>query len=114
MKYVSRISVAALAALVTVSPLAPPANVARASTAARQPGQNLQASDALRRGRDLLKRGKSDQALPLLEAALRLYTQGNSLRGLAATHDALGDLYARQGQFARAVPHYREAFDKFA
>ncbi|HEY9282537.1 MAG TPA: CHAT domain-containing protein, partial [Pyrinomonadaceae bacterium] len=94
-------------------PLAAPAR-ANTAAAAQQPGQNLQASDALRRGRDLLKRGKSDQALPLLETALRLYTQNNSLRGLAATHDALGDLYTRQGQFPRAVPHYREAFEKFA
>jgi CHAT domain-containing protein len=115
MKYSTRIAVTTLAALVALSPLAPLGAVARANTAtAQQPGQNVQASDALRRGRGLLKRGKSDQALPLLETARRLYTQANSLRGLAATNDALGDLYARQGQFSRAVPHYREAFEKFA
>jgi CHAT domain-containing protein/tetratricopeptide (TPR) repeat protein len=115
MKYSTRIGGAAAAFLVALSPLAPLATVARANAAAaQQPGQNLQATDALRRGRELLKRGKSDQALPLLETALRLYTQNNSLRGLAATHDALGDLYTRQGQFSRAVPHYREAAEKFA
>ncbi|HLL75271.1 MAG TPA: CHAT domain-containing protein [Pyrinomonadaceae bacterium] len=114
MKTSTRIVGTALALLVALTPLAPRASAARANTAAQQPGQNLQATDALRRGRELLKRGKSDQALPLLETAQRLYTQANSLRGLAATHDALGDLYARQGQFSRAVPHYRDAFEKFA
>jgi CHAT domain-containing protein/tetratricopeptide (TPR) repeat protein len=111
MKYSTRIAVTALATLVALAPFGA---VARANATAQQPGQNLQAQDALRRGRELLKRGKSDQALPLLETALRLHTQANSLRGLAATHDALGDLYARQGQFSRAVPHYRDAFEKFA
>jgi CHAT domain-containing protein/tetratricopeptide (TPR) repeat protein len=117
MKYSTRTAGAALvAALVALSPLAPLASAARANAAAgaQQAGQGLQATDALRRGRELLKRGKGDQALPLLETALRLYTQSNSLRGLAATHDALGDLYARQGQYSRAVPHYRDAFEKFA
>ncbi len=97
-----------LAQLVWLAPL--PAATAQPPS----PQQSLQATDALRRGRDLLKRGRSDEALPLLEAALKLYLLSGSTRGQAAAHDALGDLYARQGQPSRALPHYREAYEHFA
>jgi CHAT domain-containing protein/tetratricopeptide (TPR) repeat protein len=109
MKLRTRLVSLSLASLVALAP-APAAVTAQVPS----PQQNVQATDALRRGRDLLKRGRSDEALPLLEAALKLYAASGSTRGQAAAHDALGDLYARQGQSARALPHYREAYEKFA
>jgi CHAT domain-containing protein len=89
------------------------AAVARAASGASEPQQGEQATEALRHGRALLKRGRADQALPLLENALKLYQQASAPRGEAAAHDALGDLYARQGQYARALTHYKDAHAKF-
>src|SRR5437868_7981398 len=83
-------------------------------TSAQQPqrpgasGQQLEFADALKQGRALLKRGKADQALPLLETALKLATDANHPREAAAAHDALGDLYAREGQYETALKHYQE------
>ncbi|MFN2596810.1 MAG: CHAT domain-containing protein [Pyrinomonadaceae bacterium] len=82
--------------------------------AAEPPQQGAQAADALRQGRALLKRGRADQALPLLEQALKLYAAASDARGEAAAHDTLGDLYTRQGQYARALDHYKQAREKFA
>ncbi|HEX8162751.1 MAG TPA: CHAT domain-containing tetratricopeptide repeat protein [Pyrinomonadaceae bacterium] len=101
------ISLACAVALATAS-LAP-----RAALAAPDPQQAAQATDALRQGRALLKRGRADQALPLLETALKLYTEAGAPRGQAAAHDALGDLYARQGQYARALDHFKKARESF-
>ncbi|PYS92754.1 MAG: hypothetical protein DMF64_07810 [Acidobacteria bacterium] len=84
-------------------------------TSAQQPqrpgasGQQLEFADALKQGRALLKRGKADQALPLLETALKLATDANHPREAAAAHDALGDLYAREGQYETALKHYQDA-----
>jgi CHAT domain-containing protein len=68
---------------------------------------------ALVQGRSLLKRGNAEQALVSLEQALKLYTQANDAKGSAATRDALGDLYSRQGQYDPARLHYQEANKSF-
>jgi tetratricopeptide (TPR) repeat protein len=70
-----------------------------------------QAASALQEGRRLLKRGKADQALGLLQTALNLYTATNNKRGIAAAHNELGDLYLRQGQNKTALDHYQQAYD---
>ncbi len=68
---------------------------------------------ALSRGRALLKQGHADQAIGYLEAALNLYTQTNNPRGMAASEDALGDLYLVQGQNTVALAHYQKAYQSF-
>ncbi len=68
---------------------------------------------ALAQGRGFLKRGNAEQALGALEQALKLYTQANDAKGIAASQDALGDLYSRQGQYAVALAHYQEANKSF-
>ncbi len=75
--------------------------------------QTDQAGAALRQGRRLLKRGQSDQALIQLRTALNLYTSAKNNSGIAATHNELGDLYLRQGQFQVALDNYQEALDGF-
>lgn len=79
-------------------------------TGAQQQGD---ASTALSRGRTLLKQGHADQALGYLQTALDGYTQTNNQRGIAAAHDALGDLYLVQGQYSVALDHYQKAYDAF-
>ncbi|MDX6444024.1 MAG: hypothetical protein QOH71_1098 [Blastocatellia bacterium] len=71
------------------------------------------AGTALSRGRALLKQGHADQALGYLESALNLYTQTNNPRGIAASEDALGDLYLIQGQNTVALAHYQKAYQSF-
>ncbi|HVS81845.1 MAG TPA: CHAT domain-containing tetratricopeptide repeat protein, partial [Pyrinomonadaceae bacterium] len=75
--------------------------------------QQTDASAALSRGRALLKQGHADQALGYLEDALKLFTQSNSRRGVAAAEDGLGDLYMIQGQYKVALDHYRSAYEAF-
>ncbi|MFN2531725.1 MAG: CHAT domain-containing protein [Pyrinomonadaceae bacterium] len=77
------------------------------------PQQAGQASEALKRGRHLLKRGHADQALPELQLALNLYTTAKNNGGIAAAHNELGDLYLRQGQYPVALDHYEKALDGF-
>jgi len=72
-----------------------------------------QASTALHEGRRLLKRGQADKALIQLRNALNLYTAAKNNSGMAATHNELGDLYMRQGQYQIALDHYQKAFDGF-
>jgi tetratricopeptide (TPR) repeat protein len=71
-------------------------------------------STSLARGRVLLKQGHADQALPLLESALKDFTQANNARGIAAAEDALGDLYLVQGQYKVSLEHYQKAYQAFA
>ena len=71
------------------------------------------AHQALSQGRQLLKRGHADQALVQLQKALQLFTASNNVSGMAATHNELGDLYLRQGQYAVALEHYQKAFEGF-
>ena len=70
-------------------------------------------SSALSTGRSLLKQGHADQALNHLQTALTLYTQANNQRGIAATRDALGDLYLIQGQYKVALEHFEKAYEAF-
>jgi len=70
-------------------------------------------STSLSRGRQLLKQGHADQALPLLESALSGFTSSNNARGIAAAQDALGDLYMIQGQYKVALDHYQKAYQSF-
>jgi CHAT domain-containing protein len=70
-------------------------------------------SAALSRGRTMLRQGHADQALGYLETALNLYTQTNNPRGIAATEDALGDLYMIQGQYKVALEHFQKAYQSF-
>jgi CHAT domain-containing protein/tetratricopeptide (TPR) repeat protein len=86
-------------------PTPPPPNVAPLQASGRA---------ALLQGRLLLKRGNAEQALVSLEQALKHYTQANDAKGSAATRDALGDLYSRQGQYDVARNHYQEATKSFA
>jgi len=72
-----------------------------------------QAGQALKQGRVLLKRGKADQALASLQNALNLFKAANNSKGVAASNDALGDLYVRQGQYAVALKYYQSAHDAF-
>jgi CHAT domain-containing protein/tetratricopeptide (TPR) repeat protein len=67
----------------------------------------------LREGRRLLKRGKADEALGQLQAALKLYTAAKNNHGIAAANNELGDLYLRQGQYNVALDHYQRALDGF-
>ena len=68
---------------------------------------------SLSRGRTLLRQGHADQALGLLETAQKLYTQANNPRGIAASEDALGDLFIIQGQYKVALDHYQKAYQAF-
>src|SRR5215208_3388202 len=71
------------------------------------------AGTALREGRRLLKRGHADKALIQLRNALNLYTAAKNNSGIAATHNELGDLYLRQGQYQIALDNYQNALDGF-
>jgi CHAT domain-containing protein/tetratricopeptide (TPR) repeat protein len=90
---------------ISVNPSAP--------LAAPTQGDKAQAGQALKQGRALLKRGKSDLALERLQTALKLFKQSNSPKGEAAANDALGDLYMRQGQYGVALNYYQGAHDAF-
>lgn len=80
---------------------------------AQQQPQPTDFATAINQGRALLKRGQADEALPLFETALKLATAANRPRDVAVAHDALGDLYERQGQYETALTHYQQARDGF-
>ena len=48
-----------------------------------------------------------------LRNALNLYTAAKNSSGVAATHNELGDLYLRQGQYPVALDNYQKALDGF-
>jgi CHAT domain-containing protein/tetratricopeptide (TPR) repeat protein len=75
--------------------------------------QSGQAAAALKQGRMLLQRGQSDQALVSLQNALNLFKAAGDSKGVAATNDALGDLYVRQGQYSVAITYYQSAHDAY-
>ncbi|PYS91278.1 MAG: hypothetical protein DMF64_12680 [Acidobacteria bacterium] len=78
----------------------------------QQPSQQItQAEWSLKQGQSLLRRNHADQSLPLFESALKQFTDAGDEVGAAATHDALGDVYIRQGQYELALPHYQTAAD---
>src|SRR6201991_3089793 len=93
--------------------LAPVTSLVSASTAAAYVQQTDSAGAALREGRKLLKRGRADQALVQLRNALNLYTAAKNSSGMAATHNEVGDLYLRQGQYPVALENYQKALDGF-
>jgi CHAT domain-containing protein len=72
-----------------------------------------QATATLRQGQALLRRNQADQSLPLLESALKQFDNTGDQVGAAAAHDALGDVYIRQGQYELALPHYQAAADAY-
>src|SRR5438094_327303 len=76
--------------------------------------QQTDPNSSLSRGRTLLRQGHADQAIGYLETALNQFAQSNNSRGIAAAHDALGDLYMIQGQYAVALDHYKKAYEAFA
>jgi CHAT domain-containing protein/tetratricopeptide (TPR) repeat protein len=80
-----------------------------ATSVTTAPLQADQARASLDQGRKLLKRGKADQALGLLEQALKGFTAASDQKGIAVAEDALGDLYNRQGQYSVALDHYQKA-----
>lgn len=86
---------------------------AEAGYTALNPEPQSDPSTSLARGRALLKQGHADQALALLESALKDFTQTNNTRGIAASEDALGDLYLIQGQYKVALDHYQKAYQTF-
>jgi CHAT domain-containing protein/predicted negative regulator of RcsB-dependent stress response len=94
--------------------MAPLTLPARANPAASYVQQTDQAGAALREGRKLLKRGRADQALIQLRNALNLYTAAKNNSGVAATHNELGDLYLRQGQYQVALDNYQKALEGFS
>jgi CHAT domain-containing protein len=110
------LSISLISTIIPGSPFVRGASAAtgtpNASTAL--PPQDGQAANALKQGRILLKRGKSDQALVNLQNALNLFKAANNVKGVAVANDALGDLYVRQGQYAVAVKYYQDAHDAFA
>jgi CHAT domain-containing protein/tetratricopeptide (TPR) repeat protein len=71
------------------------------------------AAQALKQGRALLKRGKADLALVQLQSALSQFKQSGNPKGVAASNDALGDLYVRQGQYGVAVKYFQDAHAAF-
>ncbi|MGB7923834.1 MAG: CHAT domain-containing tetratricopeptide repeat protein [Pyrinomonadaceae bacterium] len=68
----------------------------------------------LDQARKLLKMGKADKALGLLEDALKQLEAANDQKGVAVAQDALGDLYNRQGQYTVALSHYQKARDVYS
>jgi CHAT domain-containing protein/tetratricopeptide (TPR) repeat protein len=109
MKYLSA-SVIALCLAASVFLAAQPF-VSRTNAAAGDSAQQPdQAGSALQKGRTLLKRGQTAEALGYLQTALNLYTTSKNTRGIGAAHNELGDLYLRQGQHKVALEHFRQAY----
>ena len=100
MSFIKRVSSISLTIVLLMAPVA--ANL-----------QQTDAGSALREGRRLLKRGQADKALVQLRNALNLYTTAKNKSGMAATHNELGDLYMRQGQYEVALDNYQKALDGF-
>src|SRR5688500_9345154 len=71
------------------------------------------AREALRKGKERLRRNQSAQALGHIEAALQLFTQAGDRKGQAAARAAAGDLYARNGQRRAALLEYQSAYGAF-
>lgn len=72
-----------------------------------------QAREALGKGKERLRRNQSAQALGHIETALQLFTQAGDRKGQAAARDAVGDLYARNGQRSAALLEYQNAYAAF-
>jgi CHAT domain-containing protein len=61
----------------------------------------------------MLRRGEAELALGPFEKALKIFTNAKDAKGIAISHDGLGDLYSVQGQYAVAVGHYQKANEAF-
>lgn len=109
MKYLSA-SIIALCLAASIFLAAQPF-VSRTNAAGGESAQQPdQAGSALQKGRTLLKRGQTAEALGYLQTALNLYTTSKNARGIGAAHNELGDLYLRQGQHKVALEHFRQAY----
>src|SRR5215204_4337690 len=102
-----------LAIVLALSPITFAARANTPGAPSLSPQQTDQAGTALHEGRRLLKRGQADKALIQLRNALNLYTAAKNNRGVAATHNELGDLYLRQGQYQIALDNYQKALEGF-
>ncbi len=74
-------------------------------------GALTQAEIALKQGQEHLRRNRAAQAMPLFESALKQFDAAGNQVGAASAHDALGDVYLRQGQYELALPHFQTAAD---
>ena len=83
------------------------------SQPAAQESTAAQARRQLLEGKTQLQQYKLYAALPLLQDALKLYTQAGDQNGIGAASDALGDLYEREGQYATARNYFARARDAF-
>jgi CHAT domain-containing protein len=72
-----------------------------------------QAASLLSKARSLMRQSNGEQALVLLEDALKQFTAAGDSKGAAAANDALGDLYSRQGQYDVALQRYKDANQGF-
>ncbi|HEX8633613.1 MAG TPA: CHAT domain-containing protein [Pyrinomonadaceae bacterium] len=113
--YLSLLAVvfACLLALAPVSPTATATSAASPLGATNTTNATEAARRTLAEGTAHLRRNRADLALPLLESALRLFTEANDQSGLAVASDALGDIHLRHGQYATAVEHFRRAAEAF-
>lgn len=110
---ITKLMIALLSVVLIIS--SAPASFSRGTTTANETIQQPdQASGALREGRRLLKRGKTDQALGQFQTALRLYTTANNRKGISSVENELGDLYLRQGQAKTALTHYQKAYESLS
>jgi CHAT domain-containing protein len=108
------LSLSLISTIIPGNPFVGRARAANSATnVAAEPMQQPGAAESLKQGRILLKRGKADQALARLQNALNLFKQAGNPKGVAASNDALGDLYVRQGQYAVAIKYYQDAHDAF-
>ncbi|MFL6230797.1 MAG: CHAT domain-containing protein [Pyrinomonadaceae bacterium] len=103
--------VAASVLVATVSHASVRVETPAPGTADGTPAQ--QALAALDQGKAQLRRNHADQALPLLQNALALFTQAGDAAGAAAARDQIGDIYQRYGQYRTALDNYQGAFDTF-
>jgi CHAT domain-containing protein/tetratricopeptide (TPR) repeat protein len=87
---------------------------ATASASSAPLAQDADGRAKLDQARKLLKMGKADKALGLLEQALKQLEAANDQKGVAVAQDALGDLYNRQGQYTVALSHYQKARDVYS
>src|SRR5262245_52042513 len=113
MKYKTLLTAMIIAGMAVFFSTLPTASHAGHVPETRAAAPQTDADSSLRRGRTLLRQGRADQAITHLESALSAFTQANNKRGIAASEDALGDLYLTQGQYKVSLEHYQKAYDSF-
>jgi CHAT domain-containing protein/uncharacterized protein YkwD len=65
------------------------------------------------KGKDLLRRNRTDQALTSVSTALKSLKQAGDAQGEAAAHDALGDIFVQNGQYRVALQEYQAGQELF-